>query len=76
MTSPKHMIYFACDKIKCANVVGNTRHMISQSNRSPKLPNFLLSSPLVLRISESWILFSRIFLHHVVIYGRLKNIKV
>ena len=51
VTGSKHKIYYARDKIKCADTVGDTRHGISLSNRFPKLinlpkpNNFFVSGP-------------------------------
>ena len=40
----KRKIYFSQDKIKCADVVGDTRHVISLSNRSRKQINLPMST--------------------------------
>ena len=56
-TAP-NTVYFVRDKIKCVDVVGSTKLIISLSNRFLKLINL---PPFVSRTSESWILFTRIY---------------
>ena len=43
-------------KVECADVVGSTKHVISLSNRFPKLINLPTPSAFISGINESWIL--------------------
>ena len=65
VTDSKHMIFFLCEaKIKCADVVGNTKHMISLPNRFPKLID--LPTSITFGLGNKWIMDPIFleFLHH------------
>ena len=71
--APERKTYFVWDKIKCADVVGDTRHVISLSNRFLKLINLPTSTTfLCWEQMNHGTYFSRIFFHHGVIDGQLK----
>ena len=57
----KHSVYFAQDKIKGADIVGNTNHMTSLTNRLPKLISLPTSTIFVLGTSELGFYFQGFF---------------